>query len=162
MSSRDDATVDSMPDRDSRRRFLFGTGVMTVVFGMLGFVGATARYLFPNVLYEPPSRFPVGRPGDFPSDTAVFLPNEQLFIFSSRAGFYAISSVCTHLGCNVRHVEGDGFTCPCHGSRYDANGRVVSGPAPLPLDWFGLSLSPRGELVVDKRRLEQPDYRFRV
>ena len=146
----------------TRRRFLLTTGTTTVVAGVVGFLGATARFLFPNVLYEPPSRFAVGRPDDFPSGTATFLPDRRLFVFNSDAGFYAISSICTHLGCNVHHVPGGGFTCPCHGSRFDANGRVVRGPAPQPLAWFGLSLSPRGELVADERRVVEPDYRFKV
>lgn len=149
------------PTEATRRRFLFLTGTTSVVAGVIGFIGATARYLFPNVLYEPPSRFPVGRPADFPPGSATLLPERRVFVFNSAAGFYAVSSVCTHLGCNVRIAE-DGFTCPCHGSRFDANGQVVSGPAPRPLAWFGLSLSPRGELVVDERRLVEPDYRFKV
>jgi len=146
----------------TRRRFLFATGTASMVAGVMGFLGATARFLFPNVLYEPPTRFPVGRPDEFPPGTATFLPEHRLFVFNSSAGFYAISSICTHLGCNVNHVSGDGFACPCHGSRYDANGRVTQGPAPKPLAWFGLSLSPRGELVIDEGRLENPDYRFKV
>jgi cytochrome b6-f complex iron-sulfur subunit len=152
------------PEREeqTRRRFLFATGTTSVVAGVLGFLGATARYLFPNVLYEPPSRFAVGRPDDFPPGTATFLPEHRLFVFNGEAGFYAISSICTHLGCNVNHVQGDGFACPCHGSRYDANGQVTRGPAPQSLEWFGLSLSPRGELVIDRERLVQPDYRFKV
>lgn len=149
-------------EEPTRRRFLFTTGATTVVAGVIGFLGATARYLFPNVLYEPPSRFPVGGPDDFPPGTATFLSDQRLFVFNSDAGFYAISSICTHLGCNVNHVPGRGFTCPCHGSRFDANGQVVRGPAPQPLALFGLSLSPRGELVVDERRLVEPDYRFKV
>lgn len=147
---------------ETRRRFLFATGTMTVVVGVLGFLGSTVRYLFPNVLYEPPSRFPVGPPDEFPPDTATFLPDHRLFLFNGPAGFYTISSVCTHLGCNVRHVAGNGFACPCHGSLFDANGRVTRGPAPRPLPWFGLSLSPRRELIVDKRRIVAPDYRFKV
>jgi cytochrome b6-f complex iron-sulfur subunit len=146
----------------TRRRFLFATGTTSVVAGVLGFLGATARYLFPNVLYEPPSRFAVGPPDEFPPGTATFLPDHRLFVFNSESGFYAISSICTHLGCNVNHVQGDGFACPCHGSRYDANGLVTRGPAPQSLEWFGLSLSPRGELVIDRERLVQPDYRFKV
>lgn len=146
----------------TRRRFLLSTGATTIVMGVLGFLGATARYLFPNVLYEPPSRAPVGSPETFPPGSATFLPEHRLFLFNSPAGFYAISSVCTHLGCNVRHVPGDGFACPCHGSLFDANGQVIRGPSPRPLAWFGLSLSPRGELVVDTRQTAQPDYRFKV
>jgi len=149
-------------DDPTRRQILQAVGTTTVVGGLLGFLGATARYLYPNVLYEPPSRFPVGVPDVFPADSVTFLPERQLFIFNGATGFYAISSVCTHLGCNVRHVAGDGFACPCHGSRFDEYGRVTHGPAPRPLQWFGLSESPRGELVVDKRRIVPPDYRFRV
>lgn len=149
-------------EKPTRRRFLLATGTTTVVTGAVGFLGATARFLFPNVLYEPPSRFPVGRPDDFPSSTATFLPDQRLFVLNSDAGFYAISSICTHLGCNVNYVPGEGFACPCHGSRFDANGQVVRGPAPQALAWYGLSLSPRGELVVDERRLVETDYRFKV
>lgn len=146
----------------TRRHFLFATGTGTVVAGVIGFLGATARYLFPNVLYEPPSRFPVGQPGDFPGGGATFLPDRRLFVFSGVEGFYAISSVCTHLGCNVRYIAGEGFACPCHGSKFDLNGQVVKGPAPRPLAWFGLSQSPRGELVVDEQRIVDPEYRFKV
>ena len=152
-------------DRDidqTRRGLLFSTGATTVLLSACGFLGATARFLSPNVLYEPPNRAPIGRPKEFPAGTVTFLPDRQLFVFNNPAGFYAISSVCTHLGCNVRHITGEGFACPCHGSLYDANGQVVRGPAPQPLAWFGLSLSPRGELVVDTRQIVQPDYRFRV
>lgn len=146
----------------TRRHFLFTTGTGTVIAGVIGFIGATARYLFPNVLYEAPSRFPVGQPGDFPAGEATFLPDRRLFVFNGPEGFYAISAVCTHLGCTVRYAAGDGFACPCHGSRFDANGQVVEGPAPRPLAWFGLSLSPRRELVVDEQRIVDPEYRFKV
>jgi len=147
---------------ETRRRLLFSTGVTTVVLGAVGFLGATARFLSPNVLYEPPSRAPIGSPDEFPPGTVTFLPDHRLFLFNNPAGFYAISSVCTHLGCNVRHLAGEGFACPCHGSLFDANGQVIHGPAPQPLSWFALSLSPRGELVVDTRQIVQPEYRFRV
>jgi len=149
-------------DESTRRRFLFLTGATSVVLATAGFVAATARYLFANVLYEPPSQFPVGFPEEFGPETATFLPDHRLFLFNSADGFYAISSICTHLGCNVNRVPGDGFACPCHGSLFDANGRVVRGPAPRPLPWYGLSMSSRGELVVDEQRIVQPDYRFKV
>jgi cytochrome b6-f complex iron-sulfur subunit len=151
------------PPRDpERRRFLFATGTASIVAGVLGFFGATVRYLFPNVLYEPPSRFPVGLPQDFPPGSVTFLAERRLFVFNSPQGFYAISSICTHLGCNVAHKESDGFACPCHGSLFDGDGRVVDGPAPRPLTWFALSLSPRGELVVDQQRLVDPSFRFKA
>jgi cytochrome b6-f complex iron-sulfur subunit len=145
-----------------RRRFLSITGAASVVAGLVGFVGATLRFLFPNVLYEPPSRFAVGLPKDFPPDSVTFLPEWRLFVFNSPQGFYAISSICTHLGCNVAHKEGAGFACPCHGSLYDGDGRVVQGPAPRALEWFELTQSPRGELVVDAQRIVDPRFRYKV
>lgn len=45
----------------------------------------------------------------------------------------ALSLSCTHLGCRVRPLAEGGFACPCHGSRYDAGGRAVEGPARRPL-----------------------------
>lgn len=43
---------------------------------------------------------------------------------------YAINTTCTHLGCTVGwQTEQNRFVCPCHGSQYDNQGRVVQGPA---------------------------------
>jgi Rieske Fe-S protein len=126
-----------------------------------GFAAATLRFLVPNVLYEPSRRFDIGSPSDFPSGSATFLPDRRLYVFNEPDGFYAISSVCTHLGCNVRR-GGPGFECPCHGSKFDANGAVVHGPAPKPLAWYALSLSPRTELVVDLDQPVTPEFRLRA
>ena len=61
-----------------------------------------------------------------------------------------MSAVCTHLGCTVNlGADGKGFHCPCHGSQFDENGTVVSGPAPKPLPWPAVSLSRDGRLVID-------------
>jgi cytochrome b6-f complex iron-sulfur subunit len=147
------------PDGIPRRAFFVGCAALGAATA--GFLAATARYLVPNVLYEPSRRFDVGAPTEFPPDSATFLPDRRLFIFNSADGFYCISSVCTHLGCNVKHTT-TGFDCPCHGSRYDRNGRVVSGPAPRPLPWFAMSLSPRDELVVDLDETVGPEFRLRV
>ncbi|ERT04129.1 cytochrome b6-f complex iron-sulfur subunit 1 [Lyngbya aestuarii BL J] len=47
---------------------------------------------------------------------------------------YGINAVCTHLGCVVPwNGSEDKFICPCHGSQYNAQGKVVRGPAPLSL-----------------------------
>ena len=47
---------------------------------------------------------------------------------------YGINAVCTHLGCVVPwNASEEKFMCPCHGSQYNAEGKVVRGPAPLSL-----------------------------
>lgn len=142
-----------------RRAFVVGS--VSVGLASAGFAAATARFLVPDVLYEPSRRFDIGAPDEFPPDSATFLPDRRLFVFNSAEGFYSISSICTHLGCNVKRTAG-GFECPCHGSKYDANGRVVSGPAPKPLAWFVITLSPRGELIVDLDQTVGPDFRLRA
>jgi Rieske Fe-S protein len=125
-------------------------------------MGATGDLLWPAVSYEAPRRYTVGRPDALPLDRATFLPDRRLFVINRTDGFAAVSAVCTHLGCTIRHVEGEGFVCPCHGSRFGLDGRVLSGPAPRPLAWFGLSLSRHGDLVVDEREMVDPSYRFRA
>lgn len=156
---------ESRPERpsvpDLQRRGIFAVGCIGIGAATFGFVGATLRYLVPNVLYEPSRRFTIGSPSEFPPGSVTFLPDRRVFVFNGADGFFCISSVCTHLGCNVRHV-GTGFQCPCHGSRYDENGRVIAGPAPKPLEWYALSLSSREQLVVDLDQAVGPEFRLRA
>ena len=61
---------------------------------------------------------------------------------------------CTHLGCTPRWLAAeDKFKCPCHGSRFYKSGMNFEGPAPRPLDRFGVSLDENGQLVVDKSKI---------
>ena len=146
-------------DVASRRTFL--VGCVSLAAAVVGFMAGTFRFLLPNVLYEPSRRFDIGPPTQFPPDSVTFLPDRRLFVFNSADGFYCISSVCTHLGCNLKHGT-RGFECPCHGSLYDQNGRVIAGPAPRPLSWYAIRLSPREELVVDLDESVGPDFRLRA
>jgi nitrite reductase/ring-hydroxylating ferredoxin subunit len=52
----------------------------------------------------------------------------EIFVTGTAEAPVAISRECTHLGCRVAGAPG-GFACPCHGSRYDAAGAPVAGPA---------------------------------
>jgi cytochrome b6-f complex iron-sulfur subunit len=143
------------------RRELFRLGVAAVGAAVAGFVASTLRYLVPNVLYEPSARFTAGHPDEYPAGSTTFLEDRRLFIVNGSDGFYSISSVCTHHGCNVKRT-GAGFQCPCHGSRFDDHGRVVQGPAPAPLRWYALTRSPRGQLIVDLDRPVGPEFRLKV
>jgi Rieske Fe-S protein len=60
-------------------------------------------------------------------------PNGRIRAFSAR---------CTHLGCHIDRVVGDEAVCPCHGSRYRADGTVSSGPATRPLRPFLVAPDP--------------------
>ena len=61
-----------------------------------------------------------------------------------------------------RNAGGDGFTCPCHGSRYDPEGNVISGPAPDALSFLALRVDKRGRLEVDLGAEVNADQRCKV
>lgn len=135
----------------TRRRFL-----SWLSFGSLGLAGllsvaGSLRYLIPEVVYGTSGLLRIGKPADYPPGTRKFLPEARLYVVHAADGFYAVSGVCTHLGCTVNAVDW-GFRCPCHGSKFDTQGSNLAGPAPRPLPWFKLYLGPDGELVVDTRR----------
>ncbi len=55
--------------------------------------------------------------------------HESLIIFNDKNGLKIFSSSCTHLGCRINSIENDKLICPCHGSQYDFNGKVLKGPS---------------------------------
>jgi Rieske Fe-S protein len=61
--------------------------------------------------------------------------------------FAVISPICTHQGCTV-DIQGPRLVCPCHGSTYDREGRVLRGPAQRSLTRFTTAVSD-GALVID-------------
>lgn len=65
---------------------------------------------------------------DIPTGAALVFRQERVAIMREGDSFIALSLVCTHLGCTVS-VTSDGMVCPCHGSRFDRMGKVLSGPA---------------------------------
>lgn len=123
-------------------------------------LAAMLRFLTPSVFYEPPQEFKIGHPGDFPFGAPTFLPGEKIFVFREEGkGFSVASAVCTHLGCTVQWFNRDDrFHCPCHGSVFAANGKVLHGPAPQPLPWFEITLAKDGQLNVDKARVVPASY----
>jgi cytochrome b6-f complex iron-sulfur subunit len=117
-------------------------------------VAATVRFFFPRVVLEPPARFTLGRPEEFPPGVVntEFVEKHRVWIVRAQSGeFVALKAECTHLGCTPRWLESQGkFKCPCHGSGFRANGINFEGPAPRPLDRFRISLRPDGFLEVDR------------
>lgn len=74
------------------------------------------------------SAVPVGQAKSFTSADG----SPAYLLHPSADSFVAFSAICTHQGCPVSFV-GPGFSCPCHGATYDAQGQVTGGPAPAPL-----------------------------
>jgi Rieske Fe-S protein len=77
-------------------------------------------------------------------------PFESFIVARDAKGFYALRNVCSHNSCQVNFNAADKtFDCPCHGSRYNFDGTVLMGPAPLALRSFPLTKLGDGTLQVD-------------
>jgi cytochrome b6-f complex iron-sulfur subunit len=118
---------------------------------------AMARFMMPNVLVEPPTKFKIGPGSDYGTGTVstkwkaqfgVWIVNDEV---DGQQMVYALSTVCTHLGCTPNWLEGEQkFKCPCHGSGFYKTGINFEGPAPRPLERYGIRLAEDGMLEVDK------------
>jgi cytochrome b6-f complex iron-sulfur subunit len=68
-------------------------------------------------------------------------PKGLLLFRKDESTVLAFSRKCTHLGCAVGEFKDGVASCPCHGSQYDTNGKVVKGPAPTSLQTYPATLS---------------------
>jgi len=152
-----------------RRTFISWMTLAWTAFtaSMLAAATATTRFMFPNVLFEPPPTFKAGFPDEiqvgqvderFKQKNAVWLVRTAFDEWAKSAGIYALSTVCTHLGCTPNWLEGEQkFKCPCHGSGYYKSGVNFEGPTPRPLERFAISLADDGQILVDKSRKFQQE-----
>lgn len=157
---------------ESRRGFMrdmmlgsfLGIGMtsLATTFGLWSL--GLARFMFPNVLTEPPSKFKVGFPSNFaPGQVETkFIPQFGVWVVNSEYNgvpqIYALRSVCTHLGCTPNWLEGEQkFKCPCHGSGFYKDGINFEGPAPRPLERYGIRLADDGQIEIDKSKLFQEE-----
>ncbi len=139
--------------RIDRRGFLKFLGLFASVGTFAGISWASVRFMIPNILYEPPKAFKIGRPRDYP-EGVNFLPEKRIFVVRNGDAYKVASAVCTHMGCTPRWVgEQKVWECPCHGSIFDERGGVVKGPAPDPLPWYEAKIATDGRLFVDERRI---------
>ncbi len=139
-----------------------GFTALSVTGGL--FTLGLARFLFPNVLAEPPSRFKVGFKDGFPSGKVEtkFVAQYGVWVVNSEVQgqqqIYALKTVCTHLGCTPNWLEAEQkFKCPCHGSGFYKDGVNFEGPAPRPLERYAIKVADDGQLEVDKSRTFQEE-----
>lgn len=141
----------------TRRDFLNEITLGALGVAGLGSVAVTYQFFSPNVLFEPAMTFRAGNPDLYPVNSVTFLQDQLVYVVRMPEGFYAVSAVCTHLGCiTAWHPEHDLIECPCHGSKFKENGTKVAGPAPRPLPHFAISLTADGELFVNKLQIIKP------
>jgi cytochrome b6-f complex iron-sulfur subunit len=142
----------------SRRDFLNEITLGALGVAGLGGAALTYQYFSPNVLFEPATTFRAGNPDLYPVNSVTFLQDQQVYIVRTPAGFYAVSAVCTHLGCVTQwKPEANMIACPCHGSKFQPDGKKIEGPAPRPLPHYSINLTADGELLVDKLQTIKPD-----
>ena len=128
----------------------------------MGALGVYGRFFWPNVQYGPPSKFTIGKPTNFPEGAKQNIADQKVSIIRHGDKIGAISMVCQHLGCTVA-ASPTGYDCPCHGSKYDDMGNVTHGPAQIALNWYGVNLTPSGDLEVDKSQKQpEPGHYFDV
>jgi cytochrome b6-f complex iron-sulfur subunit len=153
----------------SRRQFFVVSWIVvgwaTFTAGLLAATAACGRFMFPNVLAEPPSTIKVGVPTNFEPDDVNERWKAEWGFWIVRSTRYngqdtivAIQSVCTHLGCPPNWLAGEQkFKCPCHGSGFYISGVNFEGPAPRPLERFKVTLADDGQIVVDKSQKFQEE-----
>jgi cytochrome b6-f complex iron-sulfur subunit len=150
-----------------RRRFLLRLSWTGLGLFLTTFLAAVLNFFWPRVSNRPTRSFHVGFPEDYQPGQVVYYRAKKLFVVRDEKGFYSLSARCTHLGCLVVwNRDHRMFLCPCHGGKFDAEGRNVEGPPPRPLDLLALRLGDNGSLVVDPdiiiKRGRNPAPRFRT
>ncbi len=131
----------------SRRSMLrwLGSGVLG-----LGAVAAAAglhRFLRPAQLQDLSRQRVLGPASALPAGASHHFADANVHLIHDERGVYALLGRCTHLGCSLLRTPA-GFSCPCHGARFDPLGEVLSGPATRPLTWLEVSLTRQRALCV--------------
>src|SRR6266496_998441 len=117
---------------------------------------ATMRFMFPNVLFEPPKIFKAGFPDSYKPGEVDERFKQKYGVWIVRGEdniMYALIAICTHLGCPPNWLAAEQkFKCPCHGSGYYKSGINFEGPTPRPLERCKVNVGDDGQLVIDKGR----------
>ena len=131
-----------------------------------GCLAATGRFMFPNVLNEPPQQFTIGFPDEYGEGVderwkdrfGVWVVRTPFDDYHEASGFYALLVTCTHLGCTPNWLSAESkFKCPCHGSGFRPTGINFEGPAPRPLERARIVLAEDGQIMIDKARKFQEE-----
>ena len=159
------AAADDTSPLMSRRGWL-GLAWGSFTAATAGCLAATGRFMFPNVLNEPPQQFKVGFPVEYGGGVderwkdkfGVWIVRTQSDLVHEDPGFYALLSTCTHLGCTPNWLSAEKkFKCPCHGSGFRQTGINFEGPAPRPLERTRIVLAEDGQILIDKSRKFQQE-----
>lgn len=97
---------------------------------------------------------PAGKVSDYAVGALQSFATWSLFVGRDAGGLYAMSSLCTHQGCDMAGVTtATGPYCGCHGSQFTATGTVVAGPARAALPHYAVNVDAMGVVTVDGTKL---------
>jgi cytochrome b6-f complex iron-sulfur subunit len=148
--------MDSTSRRDFLRKFSI---ISAITAGTLAAVSLLRQFV-PR-LTQHKKRFRIGKGDQYPVNSFTYVEDRQLFVYRDHEGIRAVSAVCTHLGCIIEHND-EGFQCPCHGSCFNDEGKVLSGAATKDLPWFSLQKDVDGRIIVDLSRPVEPGAKLRL
>jgi cytochrome b6-f complex iron-sulfur subunit len=133
----------------SRRDFLkLSTRTLLGLGAILG-LGGLIRYFSYEPDQGPPTVFDLGDAGGFPAGSRTIRGEVPAVVINRDGAIAAYSLTCTHLGCTIEeNKESAGFNCPCHGSSFDENGKVLNGPAQEPLKSLRVEITDENKLMV--------------
>ena len=135
----------------NRRQAFVKLGAGSIGVALSGAAVFGYEFLSPNVLYEPSPIVDSGKPDQYPLGSVTQDLQTGIYIVHVPEGIYAMSAVCTHLGCLTAWNPSLGIVaCPCHGSKFTRDGTKIEGPAPRPLNWLRASINEEGNLLVDR------------
>ncbi|HEY7558487.1 MAG TPA: Rieske 2Fe-2S domain-containing protein [Candidatus Binatia bacterium] len=139
---------ETMPRRDFLGLAAWWSAAAALLFGFLG----AMRLPKAAVLPSPSKKFRVTLPASWASGQAYIPAGRSVAIYKEGSGVFAISTVCTHLGCIVKATDA-GFDCPCHGSKFAKDGSVLKGPAPKGLPWLEVKHAGGDNFLIDEGKI---------
>jgi nitrite reductase/ring-hydroxylating ferredoxin subunit len=150
--------TNKLRDVFSRRTFLQLLGWAWAIPTAIGL-----KQVVDFISYRPPAPdptiIPLGAPQSLPPLPAP-VERARIYLMKDDKGYFALDNVCTHLGCLVRPQEEGGFACRCHGSRFTADGQVITGPATQPLPYLELHWDSTSQIVVDRTKHVEASFRL--
>jgi Rieske Fe-S protein len=133
-----------------RRGFLkLNTRLLFWLAGLLG-LGGLIRFFSHESDTSPPSLYNLGPVNDLANDPKIIYQDIPAVLYRTGNDFTAYSLRCTHLGCTLENGE-ENYSCPCHGSKFSLDGKVLKGPALDDLAELGIEINEESHLLINTR-----------
>ncbi len=144
----------------TRRMFLKRAAGTAVVIGCPAILGSCKGGAGGGGLVD------AGNIADYAPGDLVAIVGQGVALGYDDQGLYAVSTFCTHANCDMSEqgtIDGqDGFSCACHGSTFDPNGKVTGGPATTDLEHYAVHLDDAGDITIDLDEVVGADARTPV